>query len=204
MRWGGVSCVCVSAGGAECPLLSKQQKCHPPPWWLVWALEILSNPRARLQNRRIAAKPFMFVFRSDTCRAPVRTQGGSTQQRSSGCAEQKQMTKLRRGKVEDWKHQRRVMPQINRCIMQELPERQFGITTQECETEAIKWMMSYSAEVGLFLRRGYLGQGATQQLNAIRTLQYHYNQRRLLGTRLWRVRHMCFSPICFSQLNYCY
>ena len=54
---------CVSVlGGAGCPLLSKQQKCHPPPWWLVWALEILSNPRARLENRRNAAKPFIFIL----------------------------------------------------------------------------------------------------------------------------------------------
>lgn len=41
-------CVCVWAGGAECPLLSKQQKCHPSLVTGVGALEISSNPRARL------------------------------------------------------------------------------------------------------------------------------------------------------------
>lgn len=88
--------------------------------------------------------------------------------------------------------------------MQELPERQFGITTEECKAEAIKWMMSYSAESlnpslwyrRIVFRRVYLGQ-AIKRRDAIRTLQYHYNQRWLLGSRLQRDEHMCFSPICF-------
>lgn len=44
------------------------------------------------------------------------------------------------------KNNRRVMSQINRCIMQELPERQFGVTTEECETRALKSMTSCSVE----------------------------------------------------------
>lgn len=134
----------------------------PPPWWLVWAMEILSNPRARLQNRRNAAKPFIFI---SSIRHAVSLQWHRRavySNKVSGCRA-KQMTKLLEGGSEDRK-QRRVMPQINRCIMQELSERKFGITTEEFKTEAIKWMMSYSAESlnpfvwysGIVFRRVYL------------------------------------------------
>jgi len=75
------------------------------------------------------------------------------------------------------------MPQINRCIMQELPGRLFEITTQERKAEAIKCMTSCSAESlnpslryrRIVFGRVYLGQAVKQQ-NAIRTLQYHHNQ----------------------------
>lgn len=42
----------------------------------------------------------------------------------------------REGEGEGWRQPRGVMPQINRCIMQKLPGRQFGITTEECERGA--------------------------------------------------------------------
>lgn len=52
---------CVCAGGAECPLLSKQQKCQPPPWcvlWACWTFYLIQGPD--FKNGHNAAKPFIF------------------------------------------------------------------------------------------------------------------------------------------------
>lgn len=95
------------------------------------------------------------------------------------------------------------MPQINRCIMQELHERQFGITTEKQETGAIKLkdelfcreVKSLSLVPEDCFWRVYLGQAVKQQ-DAIRRLQNYYNQKQLLGIRLQSNRHMPFSLIC--------
>ncbi len=187
MGWRGAICapgycivcvcvwVCVCAGGAECPLLSKQQKCHPLPgdWCGRWRFYLIQGPDSKTGAMLLSLLFLSLLWRRAASRCWRRRAVHSNGVSSCWA---KQTTKLG-GEDEGWKQQRRVMPQINRCIMQELPERQFGITTQEWKTEAIKWMMSYSAESlnpslwyrRIVFRRVYLGQ-AVQQQNAIRSV----------------------------------
>lgn len=76
-----IMCLCVCAGGAESPPLSKQQRSHLLPQRLACALEILSNPGPD-SKRGTMLLSLLFLSLSKTCSVLRPTQEGSAQLQS--------------------------------------------------------------------------------------------------------------------------
>lgn len=84
-----IMCVwaCVCAGGAECPLLSKQQKCHPLPgdWCGRWRFDLIRGPDSKTGAMLLS---LLFLSPPEDVQHPGADTGGQCAAKQPAAAEQ--------------------------------------------------------------------------------------------------------------------